>query len=112
MDLDQHRVIDLLPERDATTFATWREQHGGAHVNVLSRDRGGTFTDGARQAASEAVQVADRFHLLQNLGQALDQVLTREHLVLTHVADSLSATAVGAAKEPRADAEAAASPEA
>jgi transposase len=81
VDLDQRRVIDLLPDRDAATFATWLEQHGGARVEVLSRDRGGAFADGARQAAPHAVQVADRFHLLQNLGQALDQVLTREHRV-------------------------------
>jgi transposase len=89
VDLDQHRVLDLLPERDAATFATWLEQHGGAHVEVLSRDRGGAFAEGARLAAPHAVQVADRFHLLQNLGQALDQFLTREHRVLTHVADAV-----------------------
>jgi len=91
VDLDQHRVIDLLPDRDAATFASWLEQHGGAQVEVLSRDRGGAFADGARKAAPQAVQVADRFHLLQNLGQALDRFLTREHHVLTRVADSMSA---------------------
>ena len=94
VDLDQHRVIDLLPDRDAATFATWLERHGGARIDVLSRDRGGAFAEGARQAAPHAVQVADRFHLLQNLGQALDKFLTREHRVLTGVADSLSATAL------------------
>ena len=91
VDLDQHRVIDLLPDRDAATFAIWLEQHGGAQVEVLSRDRGGAFADGARKAAPQAVQVADRFHLLQNLGQAVDRFLTREHHVLTHVADAMSA---------------------
>src|SRR5260370_5728972 len=99
VDLDQHRVLDLLPERDAATFATWLEQHGGAHIDVLSRDRGGAFAEGARLAAPHAVQVADRFHLLQNLGQALDQFLTREHRVLAHVADYLNAAREQAAKE-------------
>jgi transposase len=102
VDLDQHRVIDLLPDRDAATFASWLEQHGGAQVDVLSRDRGGAFADGARRAAPQAVQVADRFHLLQNLGQALDRFLTRKHDVLTHVADSMSA----ATKEQATDGEA------
>jgi len=101
VDLDQHRVIDLLPDRDAATFATWLKQHGGAQVEVVSRDRGGAFADGARQAAPHTVQVADRFHLLQNLGQALDKFLTREHHVLTHVAESMSA----ATKEQATDGE-------
>lgn len=111
VDLDQHRVIDLLPERDAATLASWLEQHGGAHIEVLSRDRGGAFADGARQAASQATQVADRFHLLQNLGQTLDQLLTREQAVLTRVADSLAgparADAAGGALEPPLEVEAA-----
>jgi transposase len=102
VDLDQHRVIDLLPDRDAATFASWLEQHGGAQVDVLSRDRGGAFADGARRAAPKAVQVADRFHLLQNLGRALDQFLTREHHVLTHVAASLRAATAALATDGEA----------
>lgn len=99
VDLDRRRVIDLLPDRDAATFATWLERHGGAQVEVLSRDRGGAFADGARRAAPRATQVADRFHLLQNLGQALDQFLAREHRVLAHVAASLCAVSAAAADQ-------------
>jgi transposase len=65
----------------------------------VSRDRGGAFADGARQAAPHAVQVADRFHLLQNLGQALDRLLTREHALLTRTADTLSAVAAPALEQ-------------
>jgi len=106
VDLERHRVIDLLPDRDAATFATWLEQHNGQDVQVISRDRGGAFADGARRAAPQAVHVADRFHLLQNLGQALDQFLTREHHVLTHAADAVRA----AAHEHATDSEAASTP--
>jgi transposase len=77
---------------------------------VLSRDRGGAFAEGARQAAPQAVQVADRFHLLQNLGQALDQFLTREHHALTQVADSMGAA--HAATQEQATDGGASSPEA
>jgi transposase len=91
VDLDQQRVLDRLPDRDAATFAHWLEQHGGAQVKVVSRDRGGAFADGVRQAAPHAAQVADRFHLLQHRGQALDQFLTRAYRVLTRVADTLNA---------------------
>jgi transposase len=89
VDLEQHRVVDVLPDREAATFANWLKQHAGTAVEVVSRDRSGAFADGARQAAPQAVQVADRFHLLQNLGQALDRLLTREQRVLTRVADAV-----------------------
>lgn len=70
--------------------ACWRA------VSVVSRDRGGAFADGVRQAVPLAIPVADRFHLLQHLGPARDRVLTHEHRVLTHVAE-----AVGAVTEAR-----------
>ncbi len=92
VDLEQHRVIDLLPDREAATLAAWLTAHGSAQIEVVSRDRGGAFADGVRQGAPQAVQVADRFHLVRNLGQALDRLLTREHRVLTRVAEAISAS--------------------
>jgi transposase len=92
VDLERHRVIELLPDREAATLARWLAQHASAALAVLSRDRGGAFADGVRQGAPQALQVADRFHLLQNVGQALDRVLLREHRALTHVAKTLSET--------------------
>lgn len=89
VDLDQHRIIDLLPDREAATFAAWLSAHESAQIHVVSRDRGGAFADGVRQGAPHAVQVADRFHLVRNLGQALDRLLIREHRVLTRVAATL-----------------------
>ena len=92
VDLEQHRVLDVLPDREAGTLANWLEQHAGQKVAVVSRDRGGAFAEGARQAAPHAVQVADRFHLLQNLGQALDRLLTREQRALTQAAEAVTVT--------------------
>lgn len=76
VDLEQHRPVDVLPDRSATTFATWLEQHPG--VEVVSRDRGGSYAEGARQGAPHAVQVADRWHVLKNLMEALERVLNQE----------------------------------
>jgi transposase len=75
VDLERHRVVDLLPDRQAATFAAWL----GARPppRVLSRDRGGEYALGGRQGAPEAVQVADRFHLLKNVGEAAERVLRR-----------------------------------
>jgi len=71
VDLEQGRVIDLLPDRSAASFAAWLTAHPG--VEIISRDRGGEFIRGATDGAPEAEQVADRFHLLDNLGDAVKE---------------------------------------
>src|SRR6185312_11440937 len=85
IDLEQHRVLDLLSERQTNQFATWLRAHPG--IAIISRDRAQVYADGARRGAAEAVQVADRFHLLKNLGEALERLLLHERLALQAAAD-------------------------
>ncbi|HET9471897.1 MAG TPA: ISL3 family transposase, partial [Usitatibacter sp.] len=85
VDLERRCVIDLLPDRRAETLAAWLKEHPG--VEIIARDRGGAYAQGAREGAPNAVQVADRFHLLQNLADALGEVLAGEHAALQEAAE-------------------------
>jgi transposase len=77
VDLERHGPIDLLPDRTSETLAAWLTEHAG--IEILSRDRGKDYAEGGREGAPNAVQVADRWHLLKNLGDVLERVMTREH---------------------------------
>ena len=79
-DLQRHRIVDLLPDREAETLEAWLVAHPG--VEVISRDRAGAYAQGARKGAPQAQQVTDRFHLLLNLQEALKRLFERKHEAL------------------------------
>lgn len=73
VDLERHRVADLLPDREPRGLAAWLERH--PTIEFISRDRAGGYADGATRGAPRAIQVANRFHLLKNLTEALQRSL-------------------------------------
>jgi transposase len=75
VDLERHQILDLLPDRTSTTAAAWMEQH--PEIELVSRDRGGDYAAAARLGAPQARQVADRFHLAQNLTELVEEILAR-----------------------------------
>ena len=86
VDLESRRVADLLPERSAPALAAWLQARGS--VQVIARDRSGEYARGATLGAPAALQVADRWHLLDNLRQMLARWLAGLH-------GRLAATAAG-----------------
>ncbi len=75
VDLEKRKPIDLLPDREAETLKVWLDAHPG--VEIISRDRSGSYADGAGRGAPRAVQIADRFHLLQNLTKLMERFVNR-----------------------------------
>jgi transposase len=77
LDVESSTVIDVLPDRTSQTLAAWLAMHPGAEI--VCRDRAGTYSKAIRQAAPQAREVADRFHLVQNLTKVLERIC-REHI--------------------------------
>jgi transposase len=75
INLETRHVVDLLPDRKAETAASWMRQY--PDLMAVSRDRGGDYAAAAKASAPQATQYADRFHVIKNVGEALEGVLAR-----------------------------------
>lgn len=88
VDLEKHEVIDLLPDRSAESVSKWLKEHPG--IEIISRDRGSDYIEGASQGAPEAIQIADRFHLLQNVVDTLKRMLEKQAMQLRESAKQVA----------------------
>lgn len=75
MDLERRQVVDVLPDRSMMGTANWLRRH--PEVEIVNRDRCGLYAQGTREGAPQARQIADRFHLLQNLRLTIETELSR-----------------------------------
>ncbi|MDO9714446.1 ISL3 family transposase [Paracraurococcus lichenis] len=89
VDLERNSVVDLLPDRQAESLAAWLKANPS--VAVIARDRAGVFADGIRQGAPNATEVADRWHLLRNLGDAVHAVAQHHNAAARRIAKEIMA---------------------
>jgi transposase len=83
VDFETHRVVDLLPDRDAATFQAWLEARPG--VEIISRDRGEPYATGGKAGAPNALHIADRWHLIHNWAEVVERVMRRHQTPLRQV---------------------------
>ena len=95
VDADAHHIVDLLEDPSADALVEWLSNHPGAEV--ICRDRDGVYASAARRGAPDALQVADRWHLVHNLADALERFAVR---VLAALRKELKAEEIADAARP------------
>lgn len=91
VDMTTHRPVDVLASRTAATFAAWLRCH--PEVQMICRDRAGSFRDGACAGAPQARQVADPWHVLHNLAEAVERIVGRHRAELREPLPTATETA-------------------
>jgi transposase len=96
VDLDTGTPLDLLADREVESVAAWLRAH--PTITLITRDRAEVYASGATQGAPQATQVLDRWHLLHNLSETVDEILQRLTPIL---AETLTALAEQPSSAPR-----------
>jgi transposase len=79
-DLERRRIVALLPDREVATVRSWLS--GRPEIRVVSRDRGGGYGEATTKALPGAIQVADRWHLMENASSAFLDAVRRSMRVI------------------------------
>jgi len=97
INIETGKPLDLLPNRTAEAVMPWLSTH--PEIQVVSRDRASAFADAVNRVLPHATQVADRYHLVQNLREHLQQFLDRKRTCLPFVEDTALKSTQASSKE-------------
>ncbi|HCI78619.1 MAG TPA: ISL3 family transposase [Ktedonobacter sp.] len=100
LNLETHALIDVLPDREAESVKRWLEAH--PEVELVSRDRAGAYADGAARGAPQAQQIADKWHLAKNLGDAVEDYVKRKRIQIPTASSPEPSCGVPTASVPQA----------
>ena len=84
-DLKDHHLIALLEGRDAKTLKKWLKNH--PKVRLVARDRASAYATAIKEVLPDCIQVADRFHLLQNLLEHLKDIFKEDMPAKIYIKD-------------------------
>jgi len=101
VDLERRCPIDLLPDRESETLAKWLRAHPG--IEIVCRDRSRAYAEAISAGAPGAMQIADRWHLIKNLSEAMERLLTRKHKLARDAAQLLVGTPKEESSSPGAE---------
>lgn len=87
VDLQTHKMLDVLPDRTADSATAWMAAH--PEIELVNRDRGGDYASAAATGAPQAVQCADRFHMLKHVGETVEGCISH-HLAAKSIQKTIS----------------------
>ncbi|MCD7745673.1 MAG: transposase [Lachnospiraceae bacterium] len=73
VDEGTHKTVAVLNGRDGETLKKWLKQN--QHVKTVTRDRASAYAKAVEEVLPDCMQIADRFHLHQNLLEAVKRVV-------------------------------------
>ena len=98
INMDTRKPVDVLDDREASSLTGWLREHPG--VQVVCRDRAGTYSLGAKDGAPDAIQVADRWHLSDNLREYVEKTVSAHHRCVREQHAVLEQAAADQAPDP------------